>query len=189
MILNDTQINDKLISEGRIAPHTRLLNKEDEEGNSIISYGLSSFGYDMRLAGEFKVFTNVHNGIIDPKNFRKDNFVDKIGDSCVIPSNSFVLARTIEYVKIPDDIMTICLGKSTYARCGIITNITPLEPGWEGHITLEISNTTPSPARVYANEGIIQVLFFQGTKPCTTYADRQGKYQKQRGVTLPIVGG
>jgi dCTP deaminase len=154
----------------------------------IISYGTSSYGYDVRCADEFKVFTNVHSAVVDPKNFDDKSFVDMKGDSCIIPPNSFALARTVEYFRIPRDILVVCLGKSTYARCGIIVNVTPLEPEWEGHITLEFSNTTPLPARIYANEGIAQFLFFQADTDdiCeTSYADRGGKYQGQTGVTLP----
>ncbi len=158
------------------------------EGNGIVSYGLSSYGYDVRVSDEFKVFTNVYNSIIDPKAFRDDAFVDVNGDVCVIPPNSFALARTIEYFRIPSDVLTICVGKSTYARCGIIVNVTPFEPSWEGTVTLEISNTTPLPAKIYAREGIAQVLFFKGAEPCeTTYADRGGKYQRQSGITPPRV--
>jgi dCTP deaminase len=151
-----------------------------------ISYGVSSFGYDIRVAPEFKVFTNVHNVVVDPKRFDDRSFVDVNGDTCIIPPNSFALARTVEYFRVPSDILVLCVGKSTYARCGIIVNVTPLEPGWEGFLTLEISNTTPLPAKIYANEGIAQLLFFQGNEePEVTYADRKGKYQNQVGVTLP----
>ena len=152
----------------------------------VISYGVSSYGYDVRVGDEFKVFSNVFNAIVDPKNFDPKSFVDIKADVCIIPPNSFALASTIEYFRIPRDILTICLGKSTYARCGIIVNVTPFEPEWEGHVTIEISNTTPLPAKIYANEGIAQVLFFQGDEPCeTSYKDKKGKYQAQRGVTLP----
>src|SRR3989337_2518324 len=154
----------------------------------VISYGVSSFGYDMRVAPEFRIFTNVLNSIVDPKSFDPKSFVEFEGDVCIIPPNSFALARTVEYFKIPRDVLTICLGKSTYARCGIITNVTPFEPEWEGFATLEISNTTPLPARIYANEGIAQVLFFQSDEPCrTSYADKKGKYQAQVEVTLPKI--
>src|SRR6267154_480880 len=150
----------------------------------VISYGLSSYGYDIRVADEFKVFTNIYNTVVDPKNFDPKSFVDIQADVCIIPPNA--LARTIEYFRIPRDILTVCLGKSTYARCGIIVNVTPFEPEWEGHVTIEISNTTPLPAKIYANEGIAQVLFFQGDEPCEkSYKDKKGKYQAQRGVTLP----
>ena len=156
------------------------------EGNSIISYGLSSYGYDIRCAGEFKVFTNVRSAIVDPKNFSEDSFVDFTGDTCIIPPNSFALARTLEYFRIPRNVLTICLGKSTYARCGIIVNVTPFEPEWEGYVTLEFSNTTPLPAKIYANEGVAQVLFLESDEVCeVSYADRGGKYQGQSGVTLP----
>jgi len=155
---------------------------------SAISYGVSSYGYDIRVADEFKVFTNINNTVIDPKNFDPRSFVDVKTDVCIVPPNSFALARTIEYFRIPRDVLTICLGKSTYARCGIIVNVTPFEPEWEGTVTLEISNTTPLPAKIYANEGIAQVLFFQSDEPCEqSYADKKGKYQAQRGVTLPKI--
>ena len=153
-----------------------------------ISYGVSSYGYDMRVADEFRIFTNVLSAIVDPKHFDEKSFVAWQGDVCVVPPNSFALARSVEYFRIPRNVLTICVGKSTYARCGIITNVTPFEPEWEGHVTLEISNTTPLPARIYANEGICQVLFFEADDDdiCeTSYADKKGKYQKQRGVTLP----
>tara|TARA_A100001011_G_C14258455_1_gene821204 strand:- start:1091 stop:1645 length:555 start_codon:yes stop_codon:yes gene_type:complete len=153
-----------------------------------ISYGLSSFGYDARVSDEFKIFTNVHNTIVDPKNFSLDGFVEKKSETCIIPPNSFVLARTVEYFKIPRDILVICLGKSTYARCGIIVNVTPLEPEWEGHVTLEFSNTSPLPAKIYANEGACQFLFLQGKEPPKlSYADKKGKYMWQKGVTLPKI--
>jgi dCTP deaminase len=153
-----------------------------------ISYGLSSYGYDARVSNEFKIFTNVNSEVVDPKNFKQSNFISKKVSECIIPPNSFVLASTVEYFKIPNDIMVICLGKSTYARCGIIVNVTPLEPGWEGYVTLEFSNTTPLPAKVYANEGAAQFIFLKGNeKPEVTYADRDGKYMKQKGVTLPKV--
>jgi dCTP deaminase len=155
-------------------------------GEKIVSYGTSSYGYDVRCSNEFKLFTNLNHTIVDPKNFDPDSFVDVKGDVCIIPPNSFALARTIEYFRIPRSVLTICLGKSTYARCGIIVNVTPLEPEWEGHVTLEFSNTTTLPAKIYANEGVAQFLFFESDEQCeTTYADRKGKYQGQRGVTLP----
>jgi len=158
------------------------------EGKSIISYGLSSYGYDLRVANDFKVFTNVFNTVVDPKNFDPRSFVDIKTDVCIVPPNSFALAHSIEYFRIPRDVLTICVGKSTYARCGIIVNVTPFEPEWEGHVTLEISNTTPLPARIYANEGLAQVLFFQASSPCVrSYADRCGKYMKQQGITIPRV--
>ncbi len=151
-----------------------------------ISYGVSSYGYDIRVAPDFKVFTNVHNVVVDPKSFDDRSFVNVEAEECLIPPNSFALARTVEYFRIPRDVLVLCVGKSTYARCGIIVNVTPLEPTWEGHLTLEISNTTPLPARIYANEGIAQLIFFQGAEaPEVTYADRKGKYQGQQGVTLP----
>ena len=154
----------------------------------LVSYGLSSFGYDVRVSDEFKIFTNINNSIIDPKAFSEDSFVDICTDVCIIPPNSFALARTIEYFKIPRNVLTICLGKSTYARCGIIVNVTPFEPEWEGHVTIEISNTTPLPAKIYANEGIAQVIFFESEEDCElSYADRKGKYMKQRGITIPMV--
>ena len=154
----------------------------------VVSFGLSSYGYDIRVADEFKVFTNINTTVIDPKNFDPRSFVDIQADVCIVPPNSFALARTIEYFRVPRDVLTICLGKSTYARCGIIVNVTPFEPEWEGFVTLEISNTTPLPAKIYANEGIAQVLFFQSDEPCErSYKDKKGKYQAQRGVTLPKI--
>jgi dCTP deaminase len=154
----------------------------------IISYGTSSYGYDVRCAREFKIFTNINSTVIDPKAFDERNFVDFRGDVCIIPPNSFALARTVEYFRIPRDILTVCLGKSTYARCGIVVNVTPLEPEWEGHVTLEFSNTTPLPAKIYANEGVAQMLFFHANDPCeTSYKDRGGKYQGQTGVVPPRV--
>ncbi len=157
------------------------------EGQKVISYGLSSYGYDLRVDRKFKVFTNIHNSLIDPKHFRDDAFVHIEGDSCIIPPNSFALATSIEYFRIPRDVLTICVGKSTYARCGIIVNVTPFEPEWEGKVTLEISNTTPLPAKIYANEGLAQVLFYQASDVCEiSYADRAGKYMRQSEITLPI---
>ena len=159
---------------------------ESQVRGSAISYGVSSYGYDIRVADEFKIFTNINNTVIDPKNFDPRSFVDVKTDVCIVPPNSFALARTIEYFRIPRDVLTICLGKSTYARCGIIVNVTPFEPEWEGHVTIEISNTTPLPAKIYANEGIAQVLFFEATDVCeVSYKDKAGKYQKQSGITLP----
>ena len=159
---------------------------EKQVAEGLISYGLSSYGYDIRIADEFKIFTNIHSAIVDPKNFDPRSFMDVKADVCIIPPNSFALARTIEYFKIPRDVITVCVGKSTYARCGIIVNVTPFEPEWEGIVTLEGSNTTPLPAKIYAGEGIAQVLFFEGDEPCeTSYADRKGKYQSQQGLTLP----
>ncbi|HOW92700.1 MAG TPA: dCTP deaminase [Anaerolineaceae bacterium] len=159
---------------------------ENQVRGGVISYGLSSYGYDIRVANEFKIFTNVYSATVDPKNFDTRSMVDFQGEVCIIPPNSFALARTIEYFRIPRSILTICVGKSTYARCGIIVNVTPFEPEWEGFVTLEISNTTPLPAKIYANEGIAQVLFFDGDEICeTSYADRKGKYQKQATILLP----
>ena len=152
----------------------------------IISYGTSSYGYDIRCSDEFKIFTNINSAVVDPKNFDESSFVDYRGQVCIIPPNSFALARTIEYFRIPRNVLTICLGKSTYARCGIIVNVTPFEPEWEGYVTLEFSNTTPLPAKIYANEGVAQVIFFEANEPCeVSYKDRRGKYQGQTGVTLP----
>jgi dCTP deaminase len=170
---------------GMIEPFIDGQVRSDENGR-IISYGLSSYGYDLRVADEFKVFTNVHSAMVDPKEFDEKSFVDIKTDVCVVPPNSFALARSVEYFRIPRDVLTICVGKSTYARCGIIVNVTPFEPEWEGHVTLEISNTTPLPARIYANEGLAQVVFFAASESCeTSYADRGGKYMKQRGITVP----
>lgn len=152
----------------------------------VISYGVSSYGYDIRVADEFKIFTNLFSAVVDPKNFDPKSMVDNHGEVCVIPPNSFALARTVEYFRIPRNVLTVCLGKSTYARCGIIVNVTPFEPEWEGYVTLEISNTTPLPAKIYANEGIAQVLFFTADEECeTSYADKKGKYQKQQAIVLP----
>ncbi len=160
--------------------------KKNDKGEGAISYGLSSYGYDVRCSDEFKVFTNIHSATVDPKDFDDKSFVDIKSDVCIIPPNSFALARTVEYLKIPRNVLTVCLGKSTYARCGIIVNVTPLEPEWEGHVTLEFSNTTTLPAKIYANEGVAQFLFFESDEECeTSYADRAGKYMKQRGVTVP----
>ncbi len=157
------------------------------EGEKVISYGLSSYGYDLRVSNEFKVFTNVHNSLIDPKNFSENAFVYIEADTCIIPPNSFALARSVEYFRIPRSVLTLCVGKSTYARCGIIVNVTPFEPEWEGYVTLEISNTTPLPAKIYANEGLAQVLFYEGAELCeTSYADRGGKYMRQTSITLPL---
>ena len=170
-----------------IQPFEESQVRETDTGR-IISYGTSSYGYDVRCAEEFKVFTNIHSAMVDPKAFDNDSFVDIQSDVCIIPPNSFALARTVEYFRIPRNVLTICLGKSTYARCGIIVNVTPLEPEWEGHVTLEFSNTTPLPAKVYANEGVAQIIFLQSDEDCAvSYKDRQGKYQGQTGVTLPKV--
>jgi dCTP deaminase len=171
-----------------MAIHHRMIDPfEDRQvREGVVSYGLSSYGYDIRVADEFKVFTNINSTVVDPKNFDARSFVDVKADVCIIPPNSFALAKTVEYFRIPRDVLTVCVGKSTYARCGLIVNVTPFEPEWEGFVTLEISNTTPLPAKVYANEGIAQVLFFQGDEPCeVSYADKKGKYQKQQGLTLP----
>lgn len=160
----------------------------EENGRKLVSYGLSSYGYDLRVAEEFKVFTNVYNSIVDPKNFRPDAFVDIKGEACVIPPNSFALARSVEYFRIPRNVLTLCIGKSTYARCGIIVNVTPFEPEWEGFVTLEISNTTPLPAKIYAGEGLAQVLFFVAEEVCEiSYADRKGKYMNQMEITYPSI--
>ena len=161
---------------------------ETQVRQDVISYGLSSYGYDVWVTDEFKIFTNVHSAVVDPKHFVPESFIDYKGDVCLIPPNSFVLARTVEYFRIPRNVLTMCIGKSTYARCGLIVNVTPFEPEWEGYVTLEISNTTPLPARVYAYEGIAQVLFFEGDEMCdTSYADRKGKYQNQKTIVLPRI--
>jgi len=180
-IMSDKWIRQRALEDAMIEP---FVDGQRREGT--ISYGLSSYGYDARVSDEFKLFTNVDNAIVDPKDFKANSFVDRKTDVCIIPPNSFALARTVEYFRVPRDVLVICLGKSTYARCGIIVNVTPLEPGWEGHVTLEFSNTTPLPAKVYANEGACQFLVLQGNEPCeTSYADRAGKYMGQKGVTLP----
>ncbi len=182
-VKNDTWIRQMAQEKGMIEP---FVDGQVREG--VISYGLSSYGYDIRVSDEFKIFTNVHSAVVDPKNFNPQSFIDYKGDVCVIPPNSFVLAQTVEYFRIPRDVITVCLGKSTYARCGLIVNVTPFEPEWEGFVTLEISNTTPLPARVYANEGIAQVLFFQSDQVCEiSYADRKGKYQSQQTIMLPKI--
>ena len=182
-VLSDKWIKEMVRTNNMISP----FENKQVRGNKI-SYGLSSFGYDARVSNEFKIFTNVNSEIIDPKNFKLNNFISKKGDECIIPPNSFVLSSTVEYFRIPNDVMVICLGKSTYARCGIIVNVTPLEPSWEGNVTLEFSNTTPLPAKIYANEGAAQFIFLKGNeKPDITYADRNGKYMKQSGVTLPKI--
>jgi dCTP deaminase len=177
----DRWIKKMALEHGMIEPF------EDRQVRAgVISYGLSSYGYDIRVADEFKVFTNINSTVVDPKDFDARSFVDIKADVCIIPPNSFALAKTVEYFRIPRDVLTVCVGKSTYARCGLIVNVTPFEPEWEGFVTLEISNTTPLPAKVYANEGISQVLFFQSDEPCeVSYADKRGKYQKQQGLTLP----
>lgn len=187
MIASDIDIKKSVLEHNTIEPFCdKLVSHED--GRKVVSYGLSSYGYDVRVSREFKIFSNALTPIIDPKGLDPNNFIDFTGDVCIIPPNSFVLASTVEYFRIPRDTIVICLGKSTYARCGIIVNVTPLEPEWEGHVTLELSNTTPNPAKVYANEGIAQFLFLKGSSVCEqSYADRAGKYQGQRGITLPKV--
>ena len=180
-IKSDRWIRKMALEQDMINP---FHEKQMREG--VISYGLSSYGYDLRVADEFKIFTNVNNAVVDPKNFSASSFVDVQTDICIVPPNSFALARSVEYFKIPRDVLTICVGKSTYARCGIIVNVTPFEPEWEGFVTLEISNTTPLPARIYANEGLCQILFFQSDEPCEiSYKDKKGKYQGQKGIMLP----
>lgn len=177
----DHWIRKMALEQGMIEPF-----EENQVRNGVISYGVSSYGYDIRVADEFKIFTNVYSAVVDPKHFDPQSMVDYQGNVCVIPPNSFALARTVEYFRIPRQVLTVCLGKSTYARCGIIVNVTPFEPEWEGYVTLEISNTTPLPARIYANEGIAQVLFFEADEECQiSYADKKGKYQKQQSIMLP----
>ena len=179
----DHWIEKMALEHGMIEPF-----ESSQVRSGVISYGVSSYGYDCRVTDEFKIFTNVNNTVVDPKDFDNRSFVEFQGEVATIPPNSFALARTVEYFRIPRDVLTVCLGKSTYARCGIIVNVTPFEPEWEGHVTIEISNTTPLPARIYANEGIAQVLFFQAAEECRrSYADKKGKYQKQVGITLPKV--
>ncbi|HET6370469.1 MAG TPA: dCTP deaminase [Nitrospiria bacterium] len=183
MIKNDRWIRKMAKEQAMIQPF-----EEKQVRTGSISFGVSSYGYDIRIANEFKIFTNINTSIVDPKQFDPKSFVDFKGDVCIIPPNSFALGKSVEYFKIPRTVMTICVGKSTYARCGIITNVTPFEPEWEGYVTLEISNTTPLPAKIYANEGIAQVLFFESDEPCeTSYADKKGKYQSQVGITLPKI--
>ena len=180
-IMPDHWIRRMATEQGMIEPFVEAQKRE-----GVISYGLSSYGYDARVADDFKIFTNVDNALVDPKGFSEGSFVSRKGATCIIPPNSFVLAHTVEYFRVPRDVLVICLGKSTYARCGLIVNVTPLEPEWEGQVTIEISNTTPLPARIYANEGICQFLFLQGSAPPDiSYADRKGKYMGQRGVALP----
>ncbi len=177
----DHWIKKMALEQGMIEPFV-----DHQERDGAISYGLSSYGYDIRVADEYKIFTNVFSAVVDPKHFNPNSMIDFKGEVCIIPPNSFALARTIEYFRIPRSTLTICLGKSTYARCGIIVNVTPFEPEWEGYVTLEISNTTPLPAKIYSNEGIAQVLFFEGDEPCDiSYADKKGKYQHQQGILLP----
>jgi dCTP deaminase len=183
---SDRWIREMAQNQGMIEPfvdtQVRYVNEK-----KVISYGLSSYGYDLRVAREFKVFTNLYNSLVDPKNFNENALVSIEADECIIPPNSFALARSVEYFRIPRNVLTVCIGKSTYARCGIIVNVTPFEPEWEGFVTLEISNTTPLPAKIYANEGLAQVLFYQAAEVCeTSYADRKGKYMKQTRITLPV---
>ena len=185
-IKSDKWIKKMSLEHEMIKPFSEDQIRLDDNGNKLISYGVSSSGYDVRCSNEFKVFTNIHSAIVDPKSFDENSFVDINSEVCIIPPNSFALARTIEYFKIPRNVLTICLGKSTYARCGIIVNVTPLEPEWEGHVTLEFSNTTNLPAKIYAGEGVAQMLFFESDEVCeVSYKDRGGKYQGQTGVTLP----
>ncbi len=183
MLKSDSWIKKMAREHSIIEPFVDKLNADGK-----ISYGLSSYGYDIRVSDEFKIFTNIHTTVVDPKKFDPKSFVDFKGDFCTIPPNSFALARSVEYFRIPRNVLGLCIGKSTYARCGIVVNITPLEAEWEGHLTIEISNTTPLPARIYANEGIAQLIFFEADEVCeVSYADRKGKYQAQRGVTLPRI--
>ena len=182
----DTWIKEMAIEHKMIEPFEEKQIRNLSSNKKVVSYGLSSYGYDIRVADEFKVFSNVHNSIVDPKNFDPASFIDIKKDICIIPPNSFALARSIEYFKIPRNVLTVCLGKSTYARCGIIVNVTPFEPEWQGHVTIEISNTTPLPTKIYSNEGIAQVIFFKADQECkTSYADKKGKYMNQRGITIP----
>jgi dCTP deaminase len=186
-ILSDEEIL-RLVEEKEMIKNFESKQVKHSNDKKIVSYGLSSYGYDLRVADEFKVFTNVYSSIIDPKNFSENSFVSIKAPTCIVPPNSFALARSVEYFKIPRDILTICLGKSTYARCGIIVNVTPFEPEWEGYVTLEISNTTPLPAKIYAHEGLAQVLFLKAKNVCKiSYADRKGKYMKQTGVTHAMI--
>ena len=185
-IKSDRWIREMATSKNMIEPYAEGQVRKSADGGKVISYGVSSYGYDVRCSDEFKIFTNINSALVDPKAFDERSFVDVKSDVCIIPPNSFCLARTVEYFRIPRNVLTICLGKSTYARCGIIVNVTPLEPEWEGHVTLEFSNTTPLPAKIYANEGVAQFLFLESDEVCeVSYADRAGKYMKQRGVTLP----
>jgi len=185
-VCSDKWIRRMALERGMIEPFVDGQVKKAEDGSRVISYGLSSYGYDLRVSREFKVFTNIFNTVVDPKNFDPKSFVDMDTDICIVPPNSFALARSVEYFRIPREALTVCVGKSTYARCGIIVNVTPFEPEWEGHVTLEISNTTPLPAKIYANEGLAQVVFFLADEICeTSYADRGGKYMKQTGITIP----
>lgn len=182
-IKSDKWIREMSLKNNMIKPFEDKQISQDK-----VSYGLSSYGYDIRVTDEYKIFTNINNSIIDPKRFDENSFVNFKGDVCIVPANSFALARSVEYFKIPRNVLTVCLGKSTYARCGIIVNVTPFEPEWEGHVTLEISNTTPLPAKIYSNEGLCQVLFFESDEECeTSYKDKKGKYQNQTGITLPKI--
>lgn len=186
-LLSDRSIRDLALKKKMIEPFADRQVRQTQE-KKIVSFGLSSYGYDLRVAEDFKVFTNVYNAVVDPKNFKEDAFVHIKGETCVIPPNSFALARSVEYFRIPRNILTLCIGKSTYARCGIIVNVTPFEPEWEGYVTLEISNTTPLPAKIYAGEGLAQVLFFQAQEDCeVSYRDRKGKYMNQVDITFPIM--
>lgn len=183
-IKSDKWIRQMSQKQGMIEP---FIDRNIGKGESV-SFGLSSFGYDLRVADEYKIFHNALNSVIDPKHIDSNSFIDFKGDVCIIPPNSFALARSVEYFRIPSNVLAVCVGKSTYARCGIITNVTPFEPGWEGHVTLEISNTTPLPAKIYSHEGLCQVLFLESDEDCeVSYKDRHGKYQKQTGITLPNV--
>ncbi len=187
-IMPDSWIREQAEKHGMIEPFVANLNKQNAKKEGVISYGLSSYGYDARVSDEFKIFTNIDSATVDPKQFATTGFVDRKTDVCIIPPNSFALARTVEYFRIPRDVLAICMGKSTYARCGIIVNVTPLEPEWEGHVTLEFSNTTPLPAKIYAGEGACQFIFLKGEKVCdVSYKDRAGKYMGQKGVTLPKI--
>jgi dCTP deaminase len=184
---SDRWIREMALQHKMIEPFVDQQIRHDLHGKKVISFGLSSYGYDLRVSNEFMVFTNVYNSLVDPKNFNDNSFVYMETDECIIPPNSFALARSVEYFRIPRNVLTVCIGKSTYARCGIIVNVTPFEPEWEGYVTLEISNTTPLPAKIYANEGLAQVLFYKGEEVCeTSYADRRGKYMNQMSITLPV---
>ncbi len=187
MSLQSDEWIQKMVDETQMIEPFVAHQVREKNGQKIVSYGLSSFGYDLRVSNHFKVFTNVHNCVVDPKNFSENSFVDIHADECIIPPNSFALAVSVEYFRIPRNVLTLCVGKSTYARCGIIVNVTPFEPGWEGYVTLEISNTTPLPAKIYANEGLAQVVFYQGNAPKISYADRAGKYMGQQNITVPII--
>lgn len=185
-LMSDKWIRKMALEKGMIEPFVDGQVRY-KDGEKIVSYGLSSYGYDLRVADEFKIFTNFHNSLIDPKNFNENAFIHVEAEACIIPPNSFALARSVEYFRIPRSVLTLCIGKSTYARCGIIVNVTPFEPEWEGYVTLEISNTTPLPAKIYAHEGLAQVLFYEASEVCeVSYADRKGKYMKQTSITLPI---